>query len=74
MSEAPIGPHTALLLLMLMSAVLEMAVVVVVVVVVLVVFFCWLKLAMVLLLKMEPLAVVLVAFVGMLLGVMGLLK
>lgn len=67
MSEAPIGPHTALLLLMLMSAVLEMAVVVVV-------FFCWLKLAMVLLLKMEPLAVVLVAFVGTLSGVMGLLK
>lgn len=68
MSDAPIGPHTALLLLMLMSAVLEMAVVVVVV------FFCWLKLAMVLLLKMEPLAVVLVAFVGTLSGVMGLLK
>lgn len=66
MSEAPIGPHIALPLLMLMSAVLEMAVVVV--------FFCWLKLAMVLLLKMEPLAVVLVAFVGTLSGVMGLLK
>lgn len=64
-SEAPTGPRTALLLLMLMSVVLEMAVVVVI---------AWLKLAMVVLLKMEPLAVVFVAVVGTLLGVMGLLK
>lgn len=34
----------------------------------------WLKLAMVVLSKMEPLAVVFVAVVGTLLGVMGLLK
>lgn len=61
-SEAP-TPHAALLPLMLMSLVLEMSAV----------FFSWLKLGTVVLLKMEPLTVV-VALVGMLLGVMGLLK
>lgn len=54
-SEAPTGPLTDLLLLMLMSVVFEMAVVVVIV---------WLKLAMVVLLKIEPLAVVFMAAVG----------
>lgn len=59
-TEAP----NALLLLMLMSVVLVMAVVVIFL----------LKLVMVVLLKMDPLVVVLLAVVGMLLGVMGLVK
>lgn len=64
--EAPAGPHAALLLLMLMLVVLEIAGVVV--------GILFLKLGMVDSLKMEPLVVVSVAVVGMLLGVMGLLK
>lgn len=62
LSDAPTGPQTPLLVLVLRSVVLEMAAVVVVFL---------LKLAAVVLLKMEPLVLVLAAVVGMLLGVMG---
>ncbi len=69
LSEAPTGPQTPLLVLVLRSAVLEMAAAAVAAVVDVVAFL--LNLATVVLLKMEPLVLVLVAVVGMLLGVMG---